>query len=290
MTASANPPYRLDYVYRSRNRIEPVFHSHNWYEIYYFHEGVCNYLIGDRIYTLQPGDLILMNGMTLHCAKIDPSVPYVRSILHFDPGALRPLLDWSQSVNVLQPFQELGNLRLSLSGGDRQQVERLLTELSLRRERADAVGEGRFRLAFADLLHVVYDLWLGRRTVHDRAELPTEKEQTVQRLITFLESRYTDDLHLDALQEHMHVSKFYLSKLFKEVTGVTIFEFLYRRRINQAKIEFVLDPGKTVTDVCFQVGFKHLAHFSRMFKQQEGVTPEQFKRRLVSSAGASAGE
>jgi AraC-like DNA-binding protein len=284
MPVSAKPPYKLDYTYRSRGRIEPVFHSHNFYEIYYFHEGVCNYLIGDRIYALQPGDLILMNGMTLHCAKIDPSVPYVRSILHFDPGALRPLLEWSQSVNVLQPFQELGNLRMTLNGHDREQVERLLTELGTRFDRTDPVGEGRFRLAVADLLHVVYALWLKRRTVQDRTELPTEKEQTVQRLITFLDAHYTEDLHLEALQEHMHVSKYYLSKLFKEVTGVTIFEFLYRRRINQAKIEFVLDPGKTVTDVCFRVGFKHLAHFSRMFKQQEGVTPEQFKRSLMTPA------
>ncbi|KIL38229.1 AraC family transcriptional regulator [Gordoniibacillus kamchatkensis] len=283
-------PYRLDFAYRSDRPIEPVFHSHNFYEIYYFHEGVCNYLIGDRIYTLQPGDLILMNGMTLHCAKIDPSVPYVRSLLHFDPGALRPLLAWSQAVNVLQPFQELGNLRLSLGGTDRELVERLLAELSVLAKRTDAVGEGRFRLAVADLLHVVYELWIRRRAVQDRTELPTEKEQTVQRLITFLECHYTEDLHLEALQDHMHVSKFYLSKLFKEVTGVTIFEYLYRRRINQAKIEFVLDPAKTVTDVCFQVGFKHLAHFSRMFKRQQGVTPEQFKRRLASPSNLTAGD
>jgi AraC-like DNA-binding protein len=198
--------------------------------------------------------------------------------LHFDPEALRPLLEWSRTVNVLQPFQELGNLRLTLTGAERDEVERILYEMAKRYDRKDPVGEGRFRLAFADLLHVVYGLC--RKPMQDRAEFPTEKERMVQRVITYLEGHYGEDLHLEELQERLHVSKFHLSKLFKEVTGVTIFDFLYRRRINQAKIEFVMDPAKSVTDVSFQVGFKHLAHLSRMFKQQVGVTPEQFKRSL----------
>jgi AraC-like DNA-binding protein len=281
-SATPTRPYRLEYTYRSTGPIDAIFHSHSSYEIYYFHEGICNYLIGDRIYSLQPGDLILMNGMTLHCAKIDPKVPYVRSLLHFDPEDLRPLLAWSQSVNVLQPFQELANIRLSLEGTDREQVELALRELGEKYDRRDPVGEGRFRLAFVDLLHVIYSLC--RKPLLHPSDPPTEKERTVQRIITYLEGHYPDDLHLEELQEHLHISKFHMSKLFKEVTGVTIFDFLYRRRINQAKIEFVLDPGKTVTDVSFHVGFKHLAHFSRMFKHQVGVTPEQFKRSLQANS------
>lgn len=69
--------------YRLNHPIHFVFHSHDQYEIYYFHEGKCNYLIGDRIYVLEPGDLILMDGMTLHCPKIEKGAKYVRSFIHF---------------------------------------------------------------------------------------------------------------------------------------------------------------------------------------------------------------
>ncbi|WP_240420804.1 helix-turn-helix domain-containing protein [Paenibacillus periandrae] len=54
-------------------------------------------------------------------------------------------------------------------------------------------------------------------------------------------------------------------------------------RINQARIEFVLDPNVSVTDVCFRVGFKHLAHFSRVFKELVGVTPVQYKKLLTAT-------
>jgi AraC-like DNA-binding protein len=272
----------LYFGYRTTGPIKAVFHSHQHYEVYYFHGGKCTYLIGDRIYVLAPGDLILMNGMTLHCAKIDPSVEYVRSIIHFEPAGLQPLLEPLRSVNILQPFRELNNFRIRLRGRNREEVEQLLGHMNEMYKRRDPVGFNRFRLAFVDLLHIIFEHC--QQPLKDKGELPSEKEKTAQSIISYLERNYTEDLHLDQLQEELHLSKFYLSKLFKEVTGVTIFDFLYQRRINQAKILFLLDPKRTVTEVCFQVGFKHLAHFSRMFKDQVGMPPEQYKKSLHGPA------
>ncbi|MDQ8733925.1 AraC family transcriptional regulator [Paenibacillus sp. LHD-38] len=143
-------------------------------------------------------------------------------------------------------------------------------------DRKDPIGYNRFRLAFVDLLHLIYEYC--QKPLKDRGELPSQKAMTVQSIISYLENNYTEDIHLEQLQEHLHMSKFYLSKLFKEVTGITIFDFLYRRRINQAKILFLMQKKLTVTEVCFQVGFKHVAHFSRVFKKQTSVTPEQYKK------------
>lgn len=55
----------LEYSYRSTSTFNPGksdgFHSHPHYEIYYFHDGECTYIIGDRVYNLEPGDLVLMH-------------------------------------------------------------------------------------------------------------------------------------------------------------------------------------------------------------------------------------
>ncbi|MEI7025436.1 helix-turn-helix transcriptional regulator [Paenibacillus sp. y28] len=274
-------PGTLQLSYRMSHPIEPVFHSHALYELYFFHEGRCNYLIGDRIHVLSPGDVILMNGMTLHCAKIDPSVTYVRSTIHFDPHSLAPLLAPFEPLEVLQPFQELGNYRFSLQGEALAEMNRLLARMQELKEQQDAVGEARLKLALADLLFAVYEHC--QSPLKDKRELPSDKEKTVQRMISYLDRHYMDDFHLDELQEHLHMSKYYLVKMFKEITGVTIFDFLYQRRINQAKIHFLMDSQLSVTEVCFRVGFKHLAHFSRVFKKQVGSTPERFKREARSN-------
>ena len=272
----------MDFVYRNEGAIEPVFHSHTRYEVYYFHHGACTYLIGDRIYNLKPGDLILMNGMTLHCAKIDPKAPYVRSVIHFHPSSLQPYLELPHKVPFLQPFQQFGNYRLSLRGQGQQEAERLLAQMHRHGTSGGEIGRSRMQLAFVDLLHFIYERCL--QPLQGLPELPSEKERTVQRIVSYLEKKYTDDLHMEQLQADLHVSKFYLSRLFKEVTGVTIFEFVFQRRINQAKMLFLFDPDISVTEVSLRTGFKHLAHFSRMFKSRVGVTPEKYRKQLQKTA------
>ncbi|WP_086010520.1 AraC family ligand binding domain-containing protein [Thermobacillus composti] len=68
------------------------FHAHPEYEIYYFHGGGCTYLIGGRMFELAPGDLIIMHGMTLHAPIINRRLPYLRTIVHFDPAFAAELL------------------------------------------------------------------------------------------------------------------------------------------------------------------------------------------------------
>jgi len=273
----------IQYKYRmSRPALQMEFHSHPTYEIYYFHEGRCNYLIGDKIFVLQPGDLILMNGMTLHCPNVDSKYPYVRTTLHFEPSHVRGLMQPFQSFDVLQPFRELGNHRLHLKGEEREEVEALLERLDRLRNYGDPISQNRFQLAFLDLLQVIYRLC--QQPLEAGPEFPSEKERHVQEMIAFVERNYHEDLHLEQLENRFHLSKYYLAKIFKDVTGVTLFKYIYQRRINQAKIMFLLDKRLTVTDVCFQVGFKHLAHFSRTFKEQVGCTPEQYRKTLLQAS------
>jgi AraC-like DNA-binding protein len=268
----------LELLYRNDSPIEPVFHSHPWHEVYYFHEGACNYLIGDQIYALSPGDLILMNGMTLHCPKVDPRVPYIRTVIHFEPSVSKPFLEMPHSVPFLRPFDTWTNFRLALQREEREEVERLLADMQRHQISGGEVARNRMLLVFLDLLHVIYDLC--RQPSRGRTDLPSEKERTVQRIVSYIEERYSEDLHMEQLQADLHVSKYHLSRLFKEVTGVTIFDFVFQRRINQAKILFLFDPAMSVTEACFQTGFKHLAHFSRLFKQQVGVTPEKYRKSM----------
>jgi len=268
----------FQFKYRDTTSVEPVFHSHTFYEVYYFHEGKCNYLIGDQIYALAPGDLILMYGMTLHCAKTYPNVPYVRTIVHFDPALVRPFAVQPSSVDVLEPFRRLKNYRLCLRGTHKAEAERILGTMREHQLRNDRIGESRLKLAFVDLLHFVYDL--VSQPLLEQPEFPSEKEKAVQEIVAFLETAYTEDLHMEQLQNRLHLSKSYLAKIFKDVTGVTIFEYVYRKRINEARMMFLLKPDIAVTEVCFQLGFKHLAHFSRMFKRHAGMSPEQFKKQV----------
>jgi AraC-like DNA-binding protein len=256
-----------------------AFHSHPFYEIYYFRGGKCKYLIGDKIFVLSPGDLILMDGMTLHCPNVEKGEPYRRTIVHFDPALVKSMTDAPLAVNVLQPFAELKNHRIHLEGERRAEAERLLEKMGeLYRRSDDKLAYSRLLIAFLELLLLIYE-WCRTQEGAAAPAFPSDKERHAQNIIDYLERHYQEDLHLEQLEERLHLNKYYLSKLFKEVTGATIFHYLYNRRINQAKIHFLMDRELSVTEVSYKVGFKHPSHFTRMFKSMVGCTPDQYRRQ-----------
>ncbi|MDO7907989.1 AraC family transcriptional regulator [Paenibacillus sp. JX-17] len=277
-----DPP--VIYNYRSSQPLtassQDGFHSHVQYEVYYFHEGSCRYIIGEQLHHLRPGDVLLMHGRTLHRAYPENGLPYVRSTLHFDPDLLRNYIQEHYCREILMPFEQLGNCRVSFLPEERAGLESMLSELAAWKAESQARVPLRFILQICDLLAMLADRCLQ----DDRAERKTVKEQYVQYILDYIEQHFMEDIVLDDIAEHLHLSKSYLVSIFKERTGTTVFKYLYHRRINQAKLILQFQPELTITEVSQLAGFKQLAHFSRMFKQATGSSPEAYRQLRSSSS------
>lgn len=267
-------PYTMDT--NSDFNTNVPYHTHFHYEIYYFHGGKVNYLINDRIYVLEPGDLLLMHGMTLHRANVDPSVEYHRSTLHFDPFYFKQFIQPPFAADLLVPFQKLQNVRLQLRGSDKTEVEASLIKLNQLYSQNNSFSHQRFQALLLDFLIMINQLC--QQPLKAMTAFPSSKEHHVQAVISYLECHFHEDITLNGIQTELHLSKYYLAKTFKEVTGITIFQFLMQRRIYQAKIDLI-DGNQPITDVGYEVGFKHPSHFSRAFKLQTGLTPEQYRKQ-----------
>ncbi|MBC8080798.1 MAG: helix-turn-helix transcriptional regulator [Gorillibacterium sp.] len=261
----------------SNTPINIGFHSHLEYEIYYFHTGKCHYIIGDKIHYLRPGDLILMNGMTLHCPIADPNSEYRRTVVHFDPQFVQGLLRPPFNLHLLRPFEELHNVCISLGPEEQSRIEPILTRMCQLFQQSDPLSHDRFLVQFLALLTELYEI--STRPLVNKTISPGIKEQNVQRLISYLEQHYTEDIDLEEISHYMHLNKYHLVKIFKEITGITIFAFLYQRRINQAKVMLTLTPNKSITEIAYEVGFKYPSHFSRLFKAYTGSAPDTFRKK-----------
>ncbi|EFM08693.1 transcriptional regulator, AraC family [Paenibacillus curdlanolyticus YK9] len=268
----------LDFTFRNTGHYEGAqFHSHPFYELYYFHGGQCSYIVGDRLWTLAPGDILLLHGMTLHCPNPSPDVPYVRSIVHFEPAMLQRQLP-NDAATLFEPYERFGNARLSLDAAEQAEAEKLLAEMDAVKQSGSLFASQRLALRFADLLYAVSE-WFDKPQ-RRQLEPSSERERHVQRVITFVEEQFTAPLTLEQIADALHLTKPYLAQLFKEVTGTTIFKYVYNRRINQAKLLLQLEPSRSVAEVALSVGFVHPAHFSRMFKETVGCTAEAFRARM----------
>ncbi|GAE32962.1 AraC family transcriptional regulator [Alkalihalobacillus hemicellulosilyticus] len=265
--------------YCQNNKVDIPFHSHPQYEIFYFHGGRCNYLIGDRIYVLKPGDVILMNGMTLHRPKLFESADYIRTTIHFDRHYIEQILSSMNMPGLLEPFTSLPSIRFHLKKSERAEVEEQLQKINQFSSRSDSLSQFQVDVHVLELLALLYPLC--KQYLRKAPLINSQKENHVQRVISFVEEHYMEHLELEQIEEELHVSKYYLANLFKEVTGITIFNYVKQRRVNQAKIQLMLEKNISVTELAYQLGFKYPSHFSKVFKHLTGVTPEQYRKSML---------
>jgi AraC-like DNA-binding protein len=73
------------------------------------------------------------------------------------------------------------------------------------------------------------------------------------------------------------VSEGYLSRSFNQETGLSLIHYLTRYRVQQAK-QLLLTTDKTITEIAMEVGFSDSNYFSRVFRQEAGVSPVTFRQ------------
>ncbi|WP_018612293.1 helix-turn-helix domain-containing protein [Segetibacter koreensis] len=77
----------------------------------------------------------------------------------------------------------------------------------------------------------------------------------------------------------LHLSAKYFGDLIKKETGKTAQEYIQAKLIDIAK-EKIFDPTKTVSEIAYELGFKYPQHFTRLFKQHVGHTPNEYRSFL----------
>jgi len=76
--------------------------------------------------------------------------------------------------------------------------------------------------------------------------------------------------------DELHLSPNYFGDLVKKETGKTALEYIQEKLISVAK-ERIFDTRKTVAQIAYELGFKYPQHFARLFKQQVGQTPLEYR-------------
>jgi len=116
-----------------------------------------------------------------------------------------------------------------------------------------------------------------------------KSEEIVTRAKQYIIENMASPLTLDQIAWHVRLSREHLGRLFRAVSGQTVFEFLADQRLEVAKTH-LCNPNLSVVEVARRCGFSSSSLFCRTFKNATKITPSQYRLQRMSEVRFSPSE
>lgn len=101
-------------------------------------------------------------------------------------------------------------------------------------------------------------------------------DSTVQILLKYMGSHYTDNLTLDTVAKSLGFSKFYISRLFSKKIGYQFNEYINMLRINMAQT-LLAETNLSIVNIALECGFDSQRNFNRVFRNLISLTPSEYR-------------
>ncbi len=108
----------------------------------------------------------------------------------------------------------------------------------------------------------------------------------IQEVLHIIHNEYQNDISLDYLAQRVYISPCYLSTLFSKLVGTSLLAYINDYRMYQAEC-LLTQTDTTVTNICYQVGYRNLPYFCTCFKSKYHMTPAQYRRSSIALAEVS---
>lgn len=267
-------PFYIQHIHRSGS-FERTQHMHEMYELYYLYEGERMYFIRDRSYLILPGDLVLINRRELHATSDSERLGHARVVINFSDSLVERMKD--EAPFLLDAFTYATPvLRLDLP--TRRIVEDILDKM-IHEAKEPHLGQ-----TFAITHFLVELLMFTARFVRVHPVTSPEHVSPLHRkistIVRYINTHYADPLRLEELAEQFEISPAYLSRMFKEITGFSLVEYVNLVRVQEAQKLLATTRLKVIV-IAEQVGFGSLVQFGRVFRLMTKMTPLRYRQSAV---------
>lgn len=250
------------------------YHWHQTeYELNILLNGSQEFCHGSETNLLEADDVLLVNPGTGH-ASFAQQADTLALVLHFSTAALNSFVKkgftyhFSDCLSTKETryAPEYNRIRFyagqifyaSLTGGP---YARLMMKASM------------------ELLLATLCTLFHTQTVKTLQEEDLAYQETVRRLIKYIEQHYNEKITLEDLAQFSQYNRTYVSTLFKNTVGVNFYEYLTRVRFQKALIELA-NTNKNLTEIAINNGFSVLKSFNARFKEALHRSPADYRAQL----------
>ena len=240
-------------------------HNHNDYEILLFLSGDAKYVVEDKIYTLEPGDLILIRKHEFHRIYHNTSAPYRRTVLMVSPAFFQENGCPGYEAQFLNVPPDMGHKICA----DTVRSSGLYDAFTRYKKYAeDTLPPDRQPVLKSIIIEILY--LINQVSNFSSSDLTAGP---VRNVILYLNNHYDQTVTLDSLQEQFFISKYYLCRQFRKATGLTVHEYIRRKRLT--KVRELRSQGMRICDAALEAGFNDYSSFYRAFQKEYGKPPRE---------------
>lgn len=254
-----------------------VKHFHNEYEIFFLLEGDRQFYLQNRSYQAKEGSLILVNENAIHMTRTlsDEDNGHDRIILYINKQKLEEFDQLFPHLHLVKFFREHYGV-YPLNAQQKQQFMTLYHELQQELDHKDHNSHSMISMKI-----IMYFIeFMRQNQLHPFRDIPSEtssKYQTIYTVSDYISQHYTQPLTLESLATQFYISKYYLSRSFKEVTGYGINEYVHIHRIKRAK-QLLEETVLSISEISQLLGYDSLTHFERIFKTYMTLPPLKYRK------------
>ena len=261
---------------RIATHIEAKLHKHDAWELYHVIHGHGNRIAGDTLQPFSAGDVVLIPPSMHHYWQYAPTSADNDGGIHY----LMVAFSHSLITRCIEVFPELRNRLTSLTfpvnalkyGLESSRVIRkMLSQMN------DMDDLGRLSAMFR-LLPVIFN-----SSDHILAGKPMQIERDVRRMqqiCAYVMAHYVHTITLNEIASEVGMNRSAFCSYFKRCKKMTFSQFVTQYRLNTA-CELLKHSQKQVSEICFAVGFNDVPHFNRVFKELQGMTPKEYRKRNI---------
>jgi len=262
-------------------KLIPATRVHFGFYCVFLNESICGDLkYGCNYYDYQEGTLVFIAPGQVVGIGNTPGNPHPKGwALLFHPDLIRGT-SLSQHIKEYTFFSYEASEALHLSEKERQLILDCLNKID--HELHQSIDKHSKKLIANNIeLLLNYCMRFYDRQFITRSLVNKDILVRFENLLeNYLKSEITKTVGLPTVKycaDQLHLSANYFGDLIKKETGKSAQEHIQLKLIDSAK-ERIFDTSKSVSEIAYELGFKHPQHFSRMFKKSTGYTPNEYKQ------------
>ncbi len=261
--------FYTDYC-NEKDRLHPrSLHSHHGYvEILYIVKGDGLFEIDGKTYDVAPGDLVVYNTDVLHNENLISPPPS-----DYAMAASGIQIDGLPANHIISPGQS-PVIHLNERADEFKNLFQMLFEES----KHQTAQKARIcQSLFYSLLLMVMELVNEEVPVSTESDKLSKSERLGKEILSYVDEHLLSDISLPQVAEAFNISPTYLSRLFKQVAGMPMMQYVIQRRIGEAQTLLMI-TDMSVGEIAVSVGYTNLSHFVKIFTQNVGISPRNYRK------------